>query len=171
MGVASLHQLNRVCGGDTMHYQAGTTCHIALGVMSRPPLPHTQAGRRPLLKCHHHFRVHQMGNTRPVHHLRTWPGSTTPDTSSSPTKFLGDARATLRVSHHPAKPTTAAGAMPQLGHVGIALHPPGHPASHAESRSTHPTTAVQSGVAPIWLLVHPLLARSRHDPHRGIEAH
>ena len=138
-----------------MHYQAGTTCHIALAVISRPPSPHTQAGRRPVLKCHYRFRVHKMDNTRPDHHLRTWPRSITPDTSSSPTKFLGDARATELVSHRPAQPTTATGAVLQSGHLGIALHPPRHPASDAESPSTHPTTVVLSGVAPIWLSATP----------------
>ena len=113
---------------------------------------HTKAGRGPLLKCHYCFPIHQMDNTRPVHHLRTRPRSITPDTSSSPTKFLGDARATELVSHRPPQPTTAAGAVPQSGHLGIALHPPGHPASHAES---HSTTFVLSGVAPIRLWATP----------------
>ena len=138
-----------------MHYQAGTTCHIALAVISRPPSPHTQTGRRPLLKCHHHVQFHQTDNTRLVHHLRTWPRSSTPDTSSSPTEFLGDARATDLVSHRPAQPITAAGSVLQSRHLGSALHPPGHPASHTELPSTHPTIVVPSGVAPIWLWATP----------------
>ena len=39
-------------GGSTAHHQAGTTCHIALAVMRRVPLPHTQAMRALLLRCH-----------------------------------------------------------------------------------------------------------------------
>ena len=34
-----------VYGGSAAHYQAGTTCHIALAVILRLPLPHTQATR------------------------------------------------------------------------------------------------------------------------------
>ena len=30
-------------GGSTAHHQAGTTCHIALAVIRRLPLPHHQA--------------------------------------------------------------------------------------------------------------------------------
>ena len=54
-----------------MLYQAGTTCHVALAVISRLPSPHTQAGVRPLLKCHYRFCVHYMENTSPVHHFLT----------------------------------------------------------------------------------------------------
>ena len=39
-------------GGSTAHDQAGTTCHIALAVIRRLPLPHTQAMRTLLLRCH-----------------------------------------------------------------------------------------------------------------------
>ena len=95
-----------------MHYHAGTTCHIALAVISRPLLPHTQAGRRPLLKCHHRFRVHEMGNTPPVHHFRIRSCSITGRNSSLPTNVLGDAIATELISHHLAQPTTAARAVP-----------------------------------------------------------
>ena len=64
----ALHlQLNRVCGGTTAHYHAGTTCHIVLAVTQRPPLPHIEAGRRPLLKSHHRCRIFQMDHTRSSH--------------------------------------------------------------------------------------------------------
>ena len=36
-------------GGNTAHYQAGTTCHIALAVIRRLPSPQTQAMRTLLL--------------------------------------------------------------------------------------------------------------------------
>ena len=36
--------------GSTAHHQAGTTCHIALAVIRRLPLPHTQAMRALLLR-------------------------------------------------------------------------------------------------------------------------
>ena len=134
-----------------MHYRAGTTCHIALAVISRPPWPHTQAGRRPLLKCHHHFRVQHMGNIRPVNHLRAWPRSVTSDSSSLPTNFLGDAKVRKLVSPRPVRATTAAGGVLQSGHLDIAPHPPRHPANRAESPSRHPTTIALSGVAPISL--------------------
>ena len=67
-----------------VHYQAGKTCHITLAAISRPPSPHTEAGRQPLLQCHHCFRVHHTDNNPLVHHLHTWPCSSTPNMSSSP---------------------------------------------------------------------------------------
>ena len=39
-------------GGSTAHHQAGTTCHIALAVIRRLPVPHTQAKRALPLMCH-----------------------------------------------------------------------------------------------------------------------
>ena len=37
-------------GGSTAHHQAGTTCHIALAVIRRLPIPHNQAVRAVLLR-------------------------------------------------------------------------------------------------------------------------
>ena len=37
-------------GGSTAHHQAGTTCHIALAVIRRLPLPHNQAVKALLLR-------------------------------------------------------------------------------------------------------------------------
>ena len=68
-GVAILHQSNRVCGGSAVHYQAGTTCHVAMAVISRPP-----------------FRVHQMNNTWRAHHRRAWPHSISPRNQELPCK-------------------------------------------------------------------------------------
>ena len=39
-------------GGSMAHHQAGTTCHIALAVIRRLPVPHNQAMRALLLRCH-----------------------------------------------------------------------------------------------------------------------
>ena len=69
-----------------MHCQASMTCHIALAVTQRPPLLHTQASRRPLLKSHHRFRVHHMDNTRSVHYPGIWSRPITPDGRSLPTR-------------------------------------------------------------------------------------
>ena len=74
-----------MCGGSTAHYQAGTTCHIALGVTHRLPLPHTQAGRRSLLKSHHRRCAYQMDNTRFVHHPHIRLHRITPNARSLPT--------------------------------------------------------------------------------------
>ena len=91
-----------------MHYQGGTTCHVAMAVISRPPLPNTQAGRRPLLIYHLRLRVHHMESTWQVPLRRTWPRTITPETSNSPRKLVGDGRATELVSHGPSQPTTVA---------------------------------------------------------------
>ena len=39
-------------GGSTAHYQASTTCHIALAIVRPLPSPHTQAMRTLLPRCH-----------------------------------------------------------------------------------------------------------------------
>ena len=39
-------------GGSTAYHQAGTTCHIALAVIRRLPVPQNQAMRALLLRCH-----------------------------------------------------------------------------------------------------------------------
>ena len=39
-------------GGSTAYHQAGPTCHIALAVIRRLPVPHNQAMRALLLRCH-----------------------------------------------------------------------------------------------------------------------
>ena len=134
-GVAILHQLNRVSRGGTVHCKAGTTWHVAMAVLSRQPLPHTQAGRKPLLTCHLHLRVRQTDNTRHTPHRRAWPRTIIHETSNSPTKLVCDARAKELVSHRLAQPTTTTRSMLQSGHLGIALHPLVHPASRAGSAS------------------------------------
>ena len=140
--------LNRVCGGGTSDYQAGMTCHIALTVTQRPPLPHTQAARRPLLN--HRCRIHHTDNTRYVHHVHIRSRRITP-----PNKVLGDATPIEPASHHPEQPTTPAWAVPLSVHPGIAPHPLARPANRAESPSRHSTTIAHSGVAPIWLRATP----------------
>ena len=39
-------------GGSTAYHQAGTTCHIALAVIRRLPVPHNHAMRALLLRRH-----------------------------------------------------------------------------------------------------------------------
>ena len=41
---------NLMHGGSTAHHQAGTTCHIALVIIRRLPVPHNQAMRALLLR-------------------------------------------------------------------------------------------------------------------------
>ena len=129
-------------------------CHIAMAVISRTPLPHAQAGRRPRLICYLHRCVHQTDNTRHTYRC-AWSYSIIHETSHSPTKPLCDARAIELGSHCPAQPTTAAREVPQSGHLGIALHPPVRPASHGGSPSPRSTTVVQSAAAPTWLWATP----------------
>ena len=131
-----------------MHYQAGTTCHVAVAVISRPPLPHTQAGRWPLLICHLQPPVHHTDNTRHTPHRRAWPLSLTDQTSNTPTKPLCDAGARELGSHRLPQLTTAAREVLELGHLGIALHPPVHPASRSGSPSTSSQISAVSAAAP-----------------------
>ena len=42
----------RMHGGSTAYHHAGTTCHIALAVIRRLLVPHNQAMRALLLRCH-----------------------------------------------------------------------------------------------------------------------
>ena len=39
-------------GGSTAHHQAGTTCHIALAVIRRLPVPHNHAMKALLHRCY-----------------------------------------------------------------------------------------------------------------------
>ena len=136
-----------------MHYQAGTTCHVPMAVISRPLSPHTQAGMRPLFICH-------LGSTKWTT-LRIPPTVASGHTASplkpvTPlNKLLCDAKATELGSHRPTQPTTAAREVPQSGHLRIALHPPVHPASRAGSPSMRSTTVVLCAAAPTLLWATP----------------
>ena len=54
-------------GGRTAHHQAGTTCHIALAVILRLPVPHNQAMRALLLTRHPLRRVQRGDGGRCTH--------------------------------------------------------------------------------------------------------
>ena len=54
-------------GGCTAHHQAGTTCHIALAVIRRLPIPHNQAMRALLLRRHPLRCVQRRDGSRCTH--------------------------------------------------------------------------------------------------------
>ena len=54
-------------GGSTAHHQAGTTCHIALAVIRRLPLPHNQAMRALLLRRYPLCFVQHRNGSRCTH--------------------------------------------------------------------------------------------------------
>ena len=68
--------------GQYVHYQADTTCHIALTVTSRLPLPHTQAIRRPLPMSYHRRCEHHMDVIQHIHPSHTRSSSITPHSHS-----------------------------------------------------------------------------------------
>ena len=154
-GVAILRPLTRACGAGSVHYQSGTTSHVAMAVISRPPLPHAQAGRRPRLICYLHRCVHQTDNTRHTPHRRARSYSIIHESSHPPIKPLCDARAIELGSHRRAQPAIAAREVSQSGLLGIPLHSLVHPASGARSPSKRSTTVVLSAVAPTWLWATP----------------
>ena len=65
-------------GGNTAHHQAGTTCHIALAVIRRLPLPHTQVMRAPLLRCHPRRCVQHRDGAKRTHISHTLSSCITP---------------------------------------------------------------------------------------------
>ena len=77
-----------------MHSEAGTNCNVGVAVVSRPPLPHEQAGRRPRLICYLHLCVHETDKSRHTSYCCAWSYIITHETCDSPTKPLCDARAT-----------------------------------------------------------------------------
>ena len=154
----AIRRENRACGGGTVYYQAGTTCHSAMAVISRPPLPHAHANTRPRLMCHLCHCIHQTDNTLHSAHRCTWSHSIVHVPSHSPIKQpdpLCDATAIGPGSRRPAQPTTAAREAPQSCHVGSAFHPLVHPVSHVGSPSTRSITIVQSVAAPTCLWATP----------------
>ena len=54
-------------GGSTAHHQAGTTCHIALAVIRRLPVPHNQAMRALLLRRYPLRYVQRRDGSRCTH--------------------------------------------------------------------------------------------------------
>ena len=65
-------------GGCTAHHQAGTTCHIALAVIRRLPLPHNQAMRALLLRCHPRRCVQHWDGGKRTHIFHTLSSCVTP---------------------------------------------------------------------------------------------
>ena len=65
-------------GGSTAHHQAGTTYHIALAVIRRLPLPHTQAMRALLLRCHPRRCVQHRDGGKRIHISHTLSSCITP---------------------------------------------------------------------------------------------
>ena len=65
-------------GCSTAHHQAGTTCHIALAVIRRLPLPHTQAMRALLLRCYPRRCVQHRDGGKRTHISHTLSSCMTP---------------------------------------------------------------------------------------------
>ena len=72
-------------GGSTTHHQAGMTCHIALAVMSRLPVPHNQAMKALLLWRYCLRCVQRRDGSRCTHNSQTQQSASRPaPTTPSP---------------------------------------------------------------------------------------
>ena len=78
-GEASHLLSNPVYGRTAAHYPAGTTCHIALAVILRLPLPHTQATRISLPMSRYRRLARQRDGAKHAHSSHTGSSSITPD--------------------------------------------------------------------------------------------
>ena len=87
-------------GGITAHHQAGTTCHIALAVIRRLPLPHNQAMRALLLRRH------------PIRCVQHRDGGKSTHISHTPSNCI---------TPGPYRAVTISSVMPQPRNTGVAL--------------------------------------------------
>ena len=72
-------------GGSTAHHQAGTTCHIALAVIRRLPVPHNQAAKALLLRRHPLRCVQRRDGSWCTHNSQ--PHQSAPPAPTTPSPF------------------------------------------------------------------------------------
>ena len=134
-------------GGSTAHHHAGTTCHIALAVIHRLPVPHNQA----MKDCFSGATPSAASSVGTVAGAPTIPNPINLHHPRPPPRrhhFLRDATTRVSASRPPEPPTTASRAGLPTALQGTVPLPLGRSSGHPGLSSTHLRTFVQSAAVP-----------------------